>query len=348
MKKLLLYGLLLIANSALAQYNPEKDEKAQYEKRSKFYAAHKIKEVKLYLLKQESGTPNDSTLFCKMNYDGNGNMVQQIRYLPNAGAFNITHRIFKTNYEYGKTSQITKQTFGIESYALTAQGNLVKNQSDPLNQVTNYYYDGKDNLLKEIYKTNITIMNGYGHIGDTNDYNYDANSNLIRRTQYTAEGKLSSTNTYTYNKKNELIGEAYFEDTSKIAFTHSDFKYTHTQEGIIKTVYQFSGTNTLVGQWEYDYDNRDNLIKTYEIKGSIRKLLRAFKFNKQNQLIESRGGPVKDRDLVVEDVRSGLMAHLFYVYDTEGLLTEIKKYEVDKLTGKEVLTAVEKLVYKKY
>jgi len=104
----------------------------------------------------------------------------------------------------------------------------------------------------------------------------------------------------------------------------------------------------MVKSQDNEYDSNGNPTKGYETIKMTKRQVLDLKYSDNGQLMESKGGPVNPGNIQSKDIRHDGLAHLFYVYDAEGLLTEIKKYERDKATGEEKLTAIEKLIYKKY
>ncbi len=176
---------------AYAQTNPIKDEQAFYDKRKKLYAENRVNEIKVYIVKTESDKLTDSVLFYKTNYDKYGNIIQQIRYIPNAGITTKPHNIYTADFEYDKNGNIAKRTQSTEFYSISGIGNLVKRQSAPLNNLINqYYYNTHKMLDKEVYKTTIPNKYSHGYEGYVKMYTYDANSNLIKTVEYPTESKL--------------------------------------------------------------------------------------------------------------------------------------------------------------
>ena len=340
MKKVLLYTLLLslINFSSWGQIDKYSTRIAQRQALCKYIAAHKIKEIDQYVVSgQDSLLIPDTALNDKFFYNKKGVLIKisemlkrYSKAIPDGEFFET---VYNLNYNYDYKNQLISES----------GGRVISR-----NAVTNYEYDSKGNIIKVIEDMHMMLMYNKEKLGGICTYIYDTKGNIAYKDSYDLDGHFLMRTQFEYNKMNELVKSISFRGEPLAATGYEKYTYDHKPSELIKVESIYNNRDSLIVQKEFRYDKNGNQTKGYEIKNGERKLVWDYRYNNKNQILESRGGPGNVLDMGNKDVRRDGWAHLFYVYDADGLLSEIKKYEVDKTTGKEILTAFEKLVYKKY
>jgi hypothetical protein len=357
--------LLFCLTSAFAQINPQKDQKKRTDAERLFYAAHKIKEVDEYFATNESDNPNDSTLFCRLFYDKRGNLIKTIEYQPFAAAQKIAHRTTTTLYNYNHKNQLTSESSTADEYLLI-RGALKKVSNNGMfDKDETYEYNKNGDVESKNYVSPTIVENPdkNNNIGKKigNDvfsskwimykksyidkYSYDKTDHLLSLTTYNDEGKPVKTSKYIYNDSSQLITNIIYNQISKKETSTIVFSYTKIPTGLLKHIEYYDEHDLITKFEDNEYDSNGNLIKEYETIKMAKRLVLDFKYNDKDQPVESKGGPVNLDNIQSKDIRHDGLSHMFYLYDDDGLLIEIKR---DKKVGEEKLQGIQKLVYKKY
>lgn len=340
MKYALPLFLLIGASQMLfGQTNPFKDEKIMKDNERRFIVEHKIKEVDEYVVvPKDSLKTRDSSLICKFYYDKKGNITKTVRHIKMYSAANREGKDFEEEVNY--------------AYEYNASGQLSKiNYTDnemPKTYTTTYDYDSRGNLVKQYEAPGILVTSDPNFMAGINLFEYDDAGNVTSQKRFYDSGQTpGGITTYTYNSENQLVKSASFKGEGLIKTGHKDYQYIATDKNLTRLEDIYNSKDSLKAHNEYVYDANNNQVKGYNTRKGVKFLVWDYTYNDKNQLTESKGGPSTLVGLDYKDVRRDGLAHLFYKYDKDDNLIQIKKYETD-VNGMEKLTAIEKLVYKKY
>jgi hypothetical protein len=384
MKKLLALLVLVYCTShgLFAQTNPLRDEKLRQEKERKQILRNKIKEAVVYLYNYKvDSLAHDSLLIGRMYYDELGYLSSLTNYRPSQYGNAVPPNTYTFTDLRDENGNIIQHTMLNEWYTKNSNGVFIKihvRQNDYDNQSTTYLYDKYNNVVKDVDHFNSYINYGAGRkerlgTGITY-YTYDDNGNLASKKSHDLDGKFTYRNEYRYNAKNRLLEILTWLDSASVTPTIiQEYKYKYTHRGLIKIESFYNNPNTLTAQNEFDYDKHGNQVKGYEITQGVKRLVWDYSYNTKDQVIKSIGGPgtrfgpgfrdysYRVKNQITEstgvpanqyvagsmDIRRDGLANLYYSYDDDGNLIEIRKYEIDAF-GNEKLTMAEKIFYKKY
>lgn len=268
MKGLITIGITLIISTLIyGQYSSER-----------MNLKGKVKELKLQTKKPSTSGWWDIENFI-YQFDKHGNRVFYETFLLNSEGG-------KSTYIYDSNNQLIQEKYEDKGAAKTVI-------------VHKYTYNDKKQLVKEEKESDSEM---FQKTKDLKLYEYDANGNLIKKTE---EGHFNNeVKTYTYDKNNKLIKEG----SSKLK----------PNEGTV-----------------YEYDNRGNKIKMGIVPDNGGFMV--YKYNNLNQLIEAIGykGKNKSDDRTTykynEEGRITEEKHYnLYGYDDVERLTSITTWEYDQ------------------
>ncbi len=124
---------------------------------------------------------------------------------------------------------------------------------------TEYTYDSKGNLVKEVYtkqsgeelkRKNIYV------------YTYDSNNNVIKMVQTNKDGDVSTTEYTSYDDKGNLLKSIYTDADGETSTT--EYAYTYDNRGnLLKQSESYDDYTTTS---EYTYDSNNNLVKEVQIE----------------------------------------------------------------------------------
>jgi len=352
MKPCLLILLLLgISHALFAQTNPYQDEKAKYERYRKFNTLHRIKQVNQYLVVNEKDKPSDSTLFCSIRYDKNGNVTKMIRQSPTDVSTIELQMLDTQTYVYDKHNNLIKETLTLGTRSVIKKV-ITNARSEPeAKEETTYQYDDKDRLIKDVYFTGRPSSFNRRNLGNTQMYIYDVHGDVKQRQSYIVNEKAGEISEYFYNDKQQLIKIAVSGQDHYKPSRYDEYSYNKTDSGLLIIQNSYNEKGDLLYRVECLYVT-GNRVKEYQTFNGKRKLVWNGIYNHLDQLLESIGESLKEKFIAAEDIRQDgsflSRNHLFYTYNKEGLLVEIKKYKIEPDDHKENLANIEKLVYIKY
>ncbi len=182
---------------------------------------------------------------------------------------------------------------------------------------------------------------------------YDIIGNLVFTQEYNSVGNLNTQSTYTYtdeesSKEEKII---YNQDGSKQ--NNVVIEYTFNTNNQIKKKIEYDSSGVVVSVFEYNYDNKGNLIRKDEIKpnGSQQTVDFNYTYNPQGDLIERKvtsNGNIVNRDSLTYNYNSssfdvinlnqttGLIdGKTTFIYNKKGLInTEIELSSAGKVLNK--------------
>lgn len=368
--------------NAFGQTNPLKDDLQRTEKERKQIQKNGIKETIVYLYTYADKQPADSIIIARYNYDKNGYLTSLVNYRTSQYGRTVPPNTYTFTNLYDEHNNIIQHSKVEAWYTINSTtGEQIKMANfrfgDDSNQAVTYQYDEHNNLVKDVDHFNSFIDYGNGRkdrLGTgVTYYVYDHDGNIAAKHSHDLDSKFTYRNEYEYDSKKQLVKiSTWLDSVSKEPTIRQEMGCQYTKVGLIKTGSIFV-KDQLTEQKELLYDKHGNLLKGYDVNNNVRRLVWDYKYDKNDRVTESVGGPgmrfgagFKDysyrRDNQISqgtggpaalfvvgsmDIRRDGLAHLFYTYDDDGNLTEIKKYERDNY-GEEKLTMAQKFVYKTY
>jgi RHS repeat-associated protein len=221
--------------------------------------------------------------------DANGHRVIYGYDVPNHRQ-EITDRLGNvTLYEYDDKGNVTSKTDalgGATQWAYDDRGNKLS-ETDPLGNTTSYTYDERDNLLTDtdpLGNTTTYTYNSRNQVssitdpnGNTTTHTYDAKGDLLTTADpygnlttntYDADGNLISTtdcrgNTATYEY------DEYGNKIAEIDPLGHETAHTYDANGnqLTQTVTRTAESDPVTTVTTYQYDNKNQLIKTIDSNG---------------------------------------------------------------------------------
>jgi hypothetical protein len=367
--------LFLYPANRLSAQNRFRDDELRDRKENKQLLKGKIQEIRIYLFHyKDTVLGADSMLIGKYDYDTNGRLTERINYFLSQYGPSVPPVTAHFINVYDHKGNIIQHCFYVVRHSLS-NGKIMAPSLEDSQSVT-YHYDENNRLIKDLDDLNTFIAHGpvRERLGTgITTYRYDESGNLILKISHDLDHKFNNLSEYIYDGRNRLIRIlTYIDSAATEPFIKQDYRYIYSNKQLTKleSIYKNS---ELVSQREFVYDKKGNQLQGYQVIKGIRKEVWNYKYNRNNQVIESVGGPGRRfgpgyrdpfvyhfRNQMTEalgpantfqpysmDVRCDGVAHLFYTYDKKGNLTEIKKYEKNH-DGDEELTMAEKFYYVRY
>ena len=203
-------------------------------------------------------------------YDSDGNIASKIDPLGNKWIYSYVPGTDRLETETDPMDVVTK-------YQYDGNGNqttIISDYGGPSENTTTYTYDSRG------HKTNVTDP-----IGNTTTYEYDVSGNMIRKTD-----PLKNVTTYTYDNRGNLIAESsplgssnYFEyDILDRIILATDNKgnisrYYYDANGNMTTIQYPDGNAT-----QFEYDNYNRLTIITDPLGNIKK----YTYDENDNILE--------------------------------------------------------------
>jgi hypothetical protein len=249
----------------------------------------KLKTVKTMYYETEDTTKFKGRLLFRKKFDKEGKLIQRYDYI----FWDVVSYDFTTSYKYDLKGNLIEETviqkvlnlgkrdaefikeMGDDpihkKYIFTydASNKLAKemeytfgregfDKSKTLNKTTNYYYNTKNQLIKEVEKE----KDGAGHDQySILTYEYDTDGNKIKETTTYSLGSLNTkmVKNFLYNSKGQLIEER--TKGSDISSNNEYLKYKYNTEGKRTMILKFSEEeNKWIVSKTFLYDKNGRLI----------------------------------------------------------------------------------------
>ncbi len=240
----------------------------------------------------------DFNTYIEYNYDSEGNIL-----LARYGNKSATDTLlgFSTHYEYNK-NRISK---------VQLDGNNIKNTSDSVNAVYEFYDDGKLKSISYPLLSDNTILKSV--------YTYDKLSRLTSLVNYKGESILSGYS-YTYDNNGNILS---VEET--VLQEENTTNYTYDELNRISTVSGTKGADSY-----YEYDARGNRNANFELMDFLSEETVEYEYNAEDKLIYSKVG---NDEVNIEYSSNGYRYFKqenttypeYYIYDEQGKLQGISK-----------------------
>lgn len=215
--------------------------------------------------------------------------------------------------------------------------------------------DKDGNILKEIYYVDENIESSY------NEYTYNAKGNVLTEKSYTG-GEMYMSRTYEYDSYGDLVKETEIRPSlGKESIT--DYKYLYDGDCKVKSIVydsngeignfihykydenkrliremHYNGTDTLVYEWEYDYDDRGNVITMIYIEGGSSYEV-SLSYDSNNNLIEKKQtefGEITNWEQYKYNSSNGLIEEI--ILEKDGTV-----HSIDKITRDEKNRAIKEV-----
>lgn len=195
--------------------------------------------------------------------DANGNPLVKTQISSNGG---------KIEYEYNANGDVTKKTQytskGKEATATYKYGsnNLVTeaityDANDKMDTRMTYEYEADNMIKSSLYSADNELMLW-------KEFDYDENGNNIRMSEHnTVVVRADDYFLYEYDADNNLTKETqYYSDDTLAKWT--EYTYSKMEDGItLKLEVQYDKDGTAGNSYEYYYNSKNNLIKTVPHSG---------------------------------------------------------------------------------
>ncbi len=234
------------AKTLIAQGKYEEAYKILYAQKSDPEAEELLKDF-VWVCGKKVESDEDGAVTFEYTYDSNGKLIKEneVHYRDGDST---------TEYTYDSNGKLIKKECGsiTEEYTYDANGNRIKIEGYG---VTEYTYDAKDNVTKEIF-----TMPGGSVFTYTYEYSYDSNEMLIKKvkTQFDdMNGATTITDEYTYDGNGKLIKEQ--SESGWFRGGVRTTEYTYDSDGKLTKKVNLIGDDTVITEYTYDYNG--NLTK---------------------------------------------------------------------------------------
>lgn len=270
----------------------------------------------------------------KIEYDSNGNKIEEIRGLKENGTWEIKETCHYNdlglwteleNIDLRKDNSITFKA------VYDNWGNLIeekKYKGGSCEQITTYGYDVKNKIIEKkwyylgklastiIYKYDNRgnlIETGDGEVKETNKYN--SNNKLIEQKKNFSNGNLFSTVTYKYDEWDNIIEETSIEPEIGNFFTSRKFKYDNRNKKVEEYWCKRHHTGTTCQKITYKYNVIGNIIEEKRFNDGVLTYYESYKYDNRGNLIENK-------------INNGININFvaIYKYDDKNNWIEIKTF----------------------
>jgi len=254
MNKLFIIVLISFLNAnAYSQIEPTQNyEKISLEKQ--------LKNIKTIYYATEDTTKSEGRLLFKKEFDEDGKIISKYIYT----FFDIVSYDHTSTYKYDTNENLVEKT--IIQRILNLGKRDAKYISffgdEPINEKYFYEYDNNNNCIKEIvYSHGKESLNKTNDLNKTIEYFYNKKNELIKEISKTPNGKIISDNytmNFDYSNGKKIKQTKYFSEPHNYKI-ETTFKY-NSQGFLVKeeTIDYRDKRNN--GRIQYKYDDNNNLI----------------------------------------------------------------------------------------